>query len=158
MHGNVYRWVAQVEVGDIREAEAHLEAASRIADELRQPAQLWMVCATRAMLALAVGRLTEAEELVEQAFALGERAQPEQAIPVYRLQGYALCDFLGRLEEVESAICDLVAEYPARPVFRCALAHLQALLGRTEDARRELKDLARDAFSLFPSTWSGFSV
>jgi tetratricopeptide (TPR) repeat protein len=150
VHGHIYRWVAQVEVGEVREAEAHLEAASRIADELRQPAQLWMVCATRAMLALAAGRLTEAEELVHQAFALGERAQPEQAIPVYRLQAYALCDFLGRLEEVEPAICDLVAEYPARPVFRCALAHLQALLGRTEDARRELKDLARDEFAALP--------
>jgi tetratricopeptide (TPR) repeat protein len=56
----------------------------------------------------------------------------------------------GCLEEVEPTIRDLVAEYPARPVFRCALAHLCAQLGRAEEAQRELVDLARDEFSAVP--------
>ena len=137
-------------MGDVRGAQVDLAAASRIADELRQPAQLWETSSTQALLALAAGRLTEAEALIPQAFALGERALPEMAIPVYRLQRYTLCDFRGRLEEVEPAICDLVAEYPARPVFRCALAHLHARLGRTAEAQRALDDLAGDDFSALP--------
>ena len=102
------------------------------------------------MFALAAGRLTEAEELVPQAFAFGERALPDVAIPVYRLQRHALRDFQGRLEEIAPAIRDLVAEYPTRPAFRCALAHVHARLGHVPEAQRALDDLARDDFAGLP--------
>ena len=147
---HVHRLHAEVQVGDIRAAEVDLEAASSIAHELRQPAHLWEVCGMRAMLALAAGRLDEAEELIPQALALGERAQSGMAIPVYRLQWYSLRDFRGGLGEVEPAICDLVAEYPARPVFRCALAHLYSRLGRLPEAKRVFDDLAENDFSTLP--------
>jgi eukaryotic-like serine/threonine-protein kinase len=148
--GHFTRLMAQLQVGDISAAEIELTAASRIADELRQPTQLWEVCAARALLALAAGRLGDAEELIDQALELGGRAQPAEAIPVYRVQRYTLCDFRGSLAEVEPAMCDLAREYPARPVFRCALAHLRARLGRTEEARRDLEDLAGDGCSALP--------
>jgi DNA-binding SARP family transcriptional activator len=148
--GHFHRIIAQLQVGDIRGAEVDLAAASRIAHELRQPAHLWQVGGVQAMLALAAGRLDEADELARQAFALGERAQPTAAIPVYELQRYTLCDFRGELEAVEPVIQDLVYEYPARLVFRCALAYLHARLGRLPEAERALKDLARDDFSALP--------
>jgi DNA-binding SARP family transcriptional activator/tetratricopeptide (TPR) repeat protein len=148
--GHFHRIIAQLQVGDIRGAEHDLAAASRIAHELKQPAHLWQACGVQAMLALAAGRLTEADELVAQALALGERAQRGAAIPVHCLQRYTLCDFRGGLEEVEPAICDLVAEHPARPVFRCVLVHLHARLGRLPEAKRALGDLARDSFSALP--------
>jgi pentatricopeptide repeat protein len=102
------------------------------------------------MLALAAGRLSEAEELVEEALALGERAQRDAAIPVYRLQRYALCDFQERLDEVEPSIRELVVIYPARTVFRCVLAHVYGRLGRLEDAKQVFNDLAKDDFSALP--------
>ncbi|MDQ3995375.1 MAG: AAA family ATPase, partial [Actinomycetota bacterium] len=145
-----HRLIAQLLVGDVRGAEADLAAASRIAQELRQPVHLWRVCGERAMLALAAGRLSEAEELVEEALALGERAQRDAAIPVYRLQRYALCDFQERLDEVEPSIRELVVIYPARTVFRCVLAHVYGRLGRLEDAKRVFNDLAKDDFSALP--------
>jgi tetratricopeptide (TPR) repeat protein len=148
--GHFHRIMAQLQVGDIRGAEVDLAAARRVADELRQPAQLWQVRSTWAMLALALGRLTEAEELVPDSLALGERAQPSAAIPVYELQRYTLCDFRGTLAEVEPAICDLIAEYPARPVFRCALAYLHARLGRLPEAKQTFSALAGDDFSALP--------
>ena len=43
-----------------------------------------------------------------------------------------------------------VAEYPARPFFRCALAQLYAGLGQEDNARRELDDLAKDGFASVP--------
>jgi DNA-binding SARP family transcriptional activator len=150
VHGHLNRFIAQIMVGDVTEAKTGLDAASRIAEELRQPAQLHQVCASQAMLGLAMGRLHEAEELGARAFTHGERAEPEMAIAVYRLQRYMLCDLRGRLEEVEEAIYDVVAEYPTRPAFRCALAHLQAVLGRLPEAKRTLGDLARDKFSALP--------
>jgi DNA-binding SARP family transcriptional activator len=144
-----HRIIAQLLVGDSR-AEVDHAAASRIAHELRQPAQLWQACANEAMLALAAGRLADAEELVPEAFALGERAQPGAALAIYRIHLYTQCDFRGRLEEVEPAIRELVAEYPARPVFSCVLALLYARLGRPEPAKQAFDELARDDFSTLP--------
>jgi hypothetical protein len=148
--GYFIRLIAQLQVGDISAVEADLAAASRMADELRQPTQLWEVCAARAMLALAAGRLCDADKLVHDALSLGERAQPAEAIPVYRLQRYTLCDFRGALDEVEPGIADLVIEYPARPVLRCALAHVHARLGRPGEADCALDDLVRDDCSALP--------
>jgi predicted ATPase/DNA-binding SARP family transcriptional activator len=139
-----------VMAGDLREAEAALDAEGHLYDDLRQPAQLWQHYSARAMFALAAGRLTEAEELVPQAFAFGERSLPDVAIPVHRLQSYALRDLQGRLEEVAPAIRDLVAEYPTRPALRCALAHIHARLGHSTEAQRILDDLAQDEFAGMP--------
>ena len=140
----------QLMTGDLREAEIALETEGRLFEELRQPAQLWQVYSARAMFALAAGRLTEADELVRQAFVFGERAMPDVAVPVYRLQCHALRDFQGRLVEVAPAITDLVTEYPTRPAFRCALAHVHARLGQVEEAQGEFDDFARDGFTGLP--------
>jgi eukaryotic-like serine/threonine-protein kinase len=149
--GHVLRTMVQLMLGDVQGAEADLAVASRIADELRQPAQLWEVCGVRAMLAVASGRLTEAEALIPQALALGERAIPDGAIPHHRLQLYALRDFRGAgLDDIEPELRDLVTTYPARPVFRCALAHCHARVGRIVEAEQELADLARDDCSALP--------
>src|SRR5205085_7884836 len=126
--GHQLRLMSELMAGDMQGAKADFAEAVRVAEELKQPAQLWDVYGVRAMLALATGRLSEADELVPEALAFGERAVPSGAIPIYRLQLYTLCDFRGGLQAVEPSIRDLVAEYPARPVFRCALAHVQARL------------------------------
>jgi tetratricopeptide (TPR) repeat protein len=149
-YGHLHRFIAQVMLGDISQGQADLDAMNRIADELRQPSHLFEVRSAQALLALWAGRLNEAEQLVPQAFALGERAKPEMAIPVYQMQRYALCDLREDLEEVEPAIRDLVAGSPARPVFGCALVHLHGRLGRTAEAKRALADLAEDEFSALP--------
>jgi DNA-binding SARP family transcriptional activator len=148
--GHNWRSMAEYLIGDIQAAEVDLAAMSRVAAELGQPVHLWLACAEQAMLALAAGRLSDAEELIPQAFAHGERALPEMAIPIYRLQRYMLCDFRGGLGELEPGIRELVVDHPARPVFRCVLAHLYARLGRTADARRELEGLAVDDFAALP--------
>jgi predicted ATPase/DNA-binding SARP family transcriptional activator len=152
VHGHLNRLIAEVMLGDIHEAEADLAAATRIARERGRPVphSEFKLLVAETMLMLSAGRLSEGEELAARGFVLGERAQPEMAIPAYRLQQYTLCEFRGGLEEVEPAIRDLVAEHPARPVFRTALAHLYARLGMLRDAKRILDDLARDEFASVP--------
>jgi DNA-binding SARP family transcriptional activator len=140
--GHSHRFIAQLLVGDFEGARRDLDAASQIADTLRQPAQLWQVCGWRAMLALAAGRLADAEELIPQALLLGQRAQRSGAIPVYWVQRYTLCDLRGRLQDVEPAIDDLATEHPCRPIFRCVLAHLHVRLGRMKEAQHALDELA----------------
>ena len=138
-------------LGDLGAARLDLAAYADLVEELRQPpVDLFEISAHRAMLALAEGKLDEAEDLVEQAFRAGERAQPEMALPAYVLQRYTLGDLRGQVEDVEPTVRDLVARYPARPVFRCALAHLDARLGRDEKAMQALEDIAADEFSPLP--------
>jgi hypothetical protein len=148
--GHIWSFHARLFLGKFDAAQADLASADRLANELRQPVQLWLICANKSMLALATGRLGEARELVETALVLGERTQPHGAIPIYWFQRLTLADFAGRLDEVEPALRDLVARYPARVMFRCAAAYLQARLGHLKAARRALDDLAVDNFSSLP--------
>jgi DNA-binding SARP family transcriptional activator/tetratricopeptide (TPR) repeat protein len=148
--GHDMSMTSQSMIGAVADAEAHQKAASRIAKELRQPAQLWLAISTDAAFALAAGRLQEAERLAGEAFALGQDAQPEMAIPVFRVQQYTLSDFHGRLQEVEATISDLVSDYPSRPVFRCVLAHTHARLGRHTEAKQALDELTKDDCAALP--------
>jgi tetratricopeptide (TPR) repeat protein len=147
--GHWLRILAQVIVGDVREAEVDLAAAARTADELRQPGQLWLVGATRAILALAAGRLDEAEELIPKALAFGQGATRDAAA-AYLFQRYTLNCFRSRPKELEATIRASVDEYPTRPVFRCLLARLHGQLGRGPQAKRALAELAVDDFSALP--------
>jgi DNA-binding SARP family transcriptional activator len=148
--GHMLRIIAQLTTGDLHGAQAELELAARIADDLRQPAQLWQIMSTRALLALTTGQLTKAEALIDDAAALGTRSIPEVAIPVDGVQRYTLADFRGRLPEVEPTIVKLVAQYPARPVFRCVLAHLHARLGHRTQAHPVLGELTRHSCAAIP--------
>jgi DNA-binding SARP family transcriptional activator len=145
-----HKCTMQLMAGELRDAEAATESQGALFYKLRQPAQLWLVNSDRAMFALAAGRLAEAEELIPQAFAFGRGVLPDMAMGVYRLQRHALRDLQGGLEEIEPEIRDLAAGYPARPVFRCVLAHVHARLGRLTEAQRALTDFAQDGFGGLP--------
>ena len=67
------------------------------------------------MLAIARGDLDEGEDLSRECFTHGERSVGDLAVVAYRFHRYTLCDFRGRLDEIEPAIDDWVAEYPTRP-------------------------------------------
>lgn len=150
IQGHIYRFQAEFEIGDVAAARADLEAAARIADALQQPTHCWLVLATQATLALTSGRFDEAARLIPEALVVGESAQPRSAIPIYRLQRYALAEFLGGVEELEPEIRELVSEYPTRPVFRCTLVHLLTRRRLLDDAGRIFAELAKGDFSFLP--------
>ena len=151
MQGHIYQFMAHIAAGDVNEAKAELAQASSIAGELRQPAQLWLVLGAQAMIAVATGDFAEAEELIQQALEVGERARTGRGDARHNvLERYLLADFQGRSEEIEPAVRDLAVDYPARPVFRCVRIHLLGKLGRSEEALLDLEDLARGSFSALP--------
>jgi DNA-binding SARP family transcriptional activator len=146
-------WVQSISLvmaGRMKAATQAFVAVREIAADLNQPVKRYQACAAEAMFALAAGRLLEAPSMIDEAFAIGERAQPEMAIPIYWLQRYTLADFHGQLEDVEPGIEGVVAGYPARPVFRCARCYLRARIGKTPEANQELDDLTRDDASALP--------
>jgi tetratricopeptide (TPR) repeat protein len=116
-------FAALLEARRLPAAYRELEAKTRLAHELRQPAQLWDLAAARAQLALFEGRFGEAEEAIDEALELGRSAltQPANAQLAFEVQMYALRREQGRLDEVVEAVERAVDEYPAYPVWRyCA--------------------------------------
>ena len=148
--GHFWRLEAQLEDGDIPGVRTELAAAARSAEELKQPAQLWYVAVTEALLALLEGDFVEAEALIARAHGLGKRAQSWEAEAYHRLQLYALRGAQGRLGEVEGVIARSLDEYPRYPVFRCVLASLYCELGRRDEGALVFEDLAADEFAALP--------
>jgi DNA-binding SARP family transcriptional activator len=146
----IFRVHVQLIVGDLADAEASLDAGARIAEELRQPVQLWLLASVRALLALATGRLVEAEALMADALPLGERAQPEHAIPQDRLQRYTLGCFRGDDGGLEPDLQELVVAYPARRVFLCVHANALARTGHQTEAKAIFDSLAPSGFAALP--------
>ena len=148
--GHYHGFVEKINRGDVKHAQTDLHAATRIAEELRQPAQLWQVRSAWTMLALGAGRLSEAEQLIPDVLALGERAQPGNAAAGrHALLHAARIPGPPRGSRVDGR--NVAAEYPARPVFRCVLAHLHVQRAHISEAQRVFDDLASgDDFAGLP--------
>ncbi|MDQ3865516.1 MAG: AAA family ATPase, partial [Actinomycetota bacterium] len=150
LEGYDSRFVSELEFGDVAPARADLDAMAALADELRQPAQRWLVAVYRALLALLEGRLEDAERLIIETRELGERAQDWDAAVVHGLQLYFLRREQGRLAEVEELVRRAAKENPTYPIARCVLASMLAELGSAAEASEELEALAADRFRRLP--------
>jgi len=135
--------------GDVRAADREFESMARLAQELRQPSQVWVALAAETMCDLFAGRMQHAEEVMRRAAELGSGAQGLDATYYYveNLQGWALRREQGRLAEVEASLERYVEEYSGVFIFRCVLASVHSELGRERQAREELDRLAADDFA-----------
>jgi tetratricopeptide (TPR) repeat protein len=127
-------------LGDRAALDVELDVLDALADELRQPAQRWEVGTHRTMLALMEGRFEDAERLIDETHVVGRRAATWAAV-TQRIALFVLRREQGRLAEVADTIRRSVHEYPALLRFRCVLAHLEAELGREQEACAVLDDL-----------------
>jgi DNA-binding SARP family transcriptional activator len=147
--GRDCRYYALLESGDMAAAYRDHEVATRLAEELRQPAQLWDTAVRRAQLALFEGRFAEAERGIHEALDIGRVAQTANAQVAFDLQMYALRREQGRLAEMLDVVERAVEDYPAYPVWRFVRVDLYAQLDREEDARRALDECAANGFRLY---------
>jgi DNA-binding SARP family transcriptional activator len=148
--GHAYRTIVLFARGDIPGVRADLSDMGRLAEQLTQPSQRWWVAVTSATLALLEGRFDEAEKLIDYARTQGEYAQGYDARNFYQLQRFALCREQGRLAEVLADLELAAGADPSRPLLRCALAMACWELGRRDDARRLVDQLAHDGFAELP--------
>jgi hypothetical protein len=119
---------------------------TRIAEELRQPAQLWFAGVNRAKLALFDGRFEDADGLIWAAFELGQHdwtANPQMA---FDLQMYQLQRERGLLGERVEVVERAVEEHPAYPVWNYVLLDVDTELGREARARAAFGRLAAEGF------------
>ena len=150
VEGYVLHLNCSIELGDLAAARADLEAITILADELRQPAQWWLVAVHRPVLALLEGRFDEAEELITEARSIGERAYSWSVSVNCALKLYILRREQARVAEVERMALRAVTDYPTYPIWRCVFANILAELGSTAEARTEFDALAMDDFGGIP--------
>jgi len=149
LQGHHYRALALLEAGDLPAVRAELLAKEKLVEELRQPAQRWYLVSVHATLATFEGRFRAAEELIDEAFALGERSQGSMASAYRVVHLHALRTLQGRLAEHEEAVRQAAAEFPTYGVLRCVQAHVLGELG-DDSASALLDDLASDEFAFLP--------
>ena len=146
------------ELGKMEQAQAELDAMTKLAEELRQPAQRWLVCVCRARLALHEGKLAEAEGLIAEARDLGEDALSWNAAVAFRVQRYMLRREQGRLEEARELVTRSAADYPHYELWDCALAQVAADLDLVAESKQTFEALAPDDFAGLPFTQDAWLV
>lgn len=132
------RFIALLELGDLPAAHRAHETGNELANQLRQPAQLWGSAVRGAQLALFEGRFEEAESAIREGLAVGVPVQSANAQLAFDLQMYALRREQGRLAEIVDVVEQAVDTYPAYPVWRYVLLDVYTELGRKEKAREAL--------------------
>jgi tetratricopeptide (TPR) repeat protein len=116
-------------------AVQELEAAARLATELRQPRYQWQVMVSRAALAAHRGRYEEAERLAGEAWSVGQRAHVSLADLYY-------LGLLGSIRRIQGRFAELAepserefAKHPVLPIFRVYDAAIRLALGQADEAR-----------------------
>jgi DNA-binding SARP family transcriptional activator len=145
--GRLYRVIANMELGRMAAGEEELDTLAEEAGALRQRAQMWLATSSQANLALFQGRFGDARTLIVEAAALGERAQRRDSVLSHRLQRFVLHREAGGDSEIEALIENAAAEFPTRPVFRCALTYLYCDIGEESRAQSAIDHLATDDFA-----------
>jgi hypothetical protein len=133
-------------VGDLEAMRTSVAAMQRLGGLLDLRTFRTLIAAYEATWAVAQGRYAEAGEHIEQAFALGERAQSWNAETTLRLQTFMLKRHYGTLDGYDEILLRSIAEYPGYWIFECALASAYAQLERREECRELFERIAADGF------------
>src|SRR5262249_55227635 len=136
------------EVGDLVRFDADLERFAELAEQLRQPLPRAHACIWQGGRAAMRGDFGAAEQLAEQAMALGE-GMPRAATGTFVL----LCgvrEWQGRLAEVEEQLARLAELIPQNPAYRSGLAYLYAEIGKRAEASAVFTHLMNEGLQRFP--------
>ena len=135
------------ELNRMTDARAKLEDVSRLANDLRQPSQLWLGIAPRTLMALFDGDFDRAERALsrelEQTVAI-TLAADERSAAAFHV--FLLRREQGRPSDAEPVTRRASEDFPWYPLHRAALACLLTGLGRLPEARALVEDLAADRF------------
>jgi DNA-binding SARP family transcriptional activator len=144
------RRIVALSLGDVDEVERAAADHRALAEQLRQPSQLWYDAVMRSTWMLFRGDLEACERLAQEALRLGEQAQSWDARFSYRITLFCLRREQGRLREVEELARRTADEYKGYRSFRCLLVLFECELERPETARPELERLAVNDFAALP--------
>jgi tetratricopeptide (TPR) repeat protein len=150
LRGRGFLLANQLEQGDRPALEAGLERYERAARALGQLHFAWHVPLFRAGQELLHGRLDEAERLMGEALALGQRAHDPVVGIYHTIVLVGLRWEQGRLPELEATLRRFVDRFPANLGWRATLAVLLCEAGRQDEGREDVERLAADDFAGLP--------
>jgi tetratricopeptide (TPR) repeat protein len=152
-----WRVLCLLELGDMPAADSAMSRYERLGEELQQPFYISVIREFRATRALMQGRFADSERLAQEALAIGQRLQTENAAGVFGLQMFTLRREQGRLKELEPVVRHFVQQHSAAAAWRPGLTLIYTELGRTEEARVEFEHLAQHDFADLPrdTLWMG---
>jgi tetratricopeptide (TPR) repeat protein len=136
-----HRLIHAMEAGDRPGFDAALAAYGGLSDELQFPLGRATALRARAAVALAGGRLDDADALGARAFEL-----TPYAVVSYTSLLFVLYRELGRLAEVAPAVPEFIAQFPDIVTFKVVAVGIDHELGRTGAVAAELSRLAADRF------------
>ena len=145
---HVMLFLSYLELGRMGEARVKLRDVSRLATDLRQPAQLWLGVAPRALVALMDGEFALAESLITvelQPSTPHTLAEDETSAATFHQ--FLLRREQGRPAEAVELVRAAAENYVWYPLHRAALALLLVDLARHEEAESIFNDLSQDSFA-----------
>ena len=145
-------FLIHTELADMASARRELAEMVRAVAELRQPGQLWLGIANRALMFLLEGDFAAAEAILDEESDPGSYfTLAHDNVSAARFHRFLLRREQGRLAEVEPELRGSVDDFPWYPFHRSALALLLVVLDRRDEGRAVLEELARDEFAaLYP--------
>jgi tetratricopeptide (TPR) repeat protein len=114
----------------------------QLAKEKHVPEAAWAVAAGEAMLAIAEGRLGNAEGTINHALAIGQDAGSADSVTAYGAQLYAVRWLQGRIDEMEAPFRLAQEQSPNVSVYPAALALMCIESGRPRDGVQLFEPLA----------------
>jgi tetratricopeptide (TPR) repeat protein len=145
-------FLIHTDLADMANARRELGEMVRAVAELRQPGQLWLGIANRALMVLMEGDFATAETILDEESDPGSYfTLAHDNVSAARMHRFLLRREQGRLAEIESEVRRSVDDFPWYPFHRCALASLLFDVGKRDEARVTLDELARGEFAaLYP--------
>jgi AAA ATPase domain len=146
MQIRLWRISLLLELDDPVRADAEIEAYGAAARRLGQPRTLVYDPLHRAMRAHMRGEFADAERFTAEAVAVADEVRGSMAPMIVDAQTFLLRRSQGRHHDLEPFVRRIADRRPAIRRWRCALALLLAELGRVDEARKELDQLAEGDF------------
>ncbi len=142
IEADIWRMVVLTRLGDVHTARERLAAVAAAGERTGLPFVLHVADQARAALALAEGRLADAEAAAERSREWGEQMRGRDSGGVYGIQLFNVRREQGRLAELAPLARVLAAQ--AGDSWRPGLVALLAETGLSEQARVELAAVLRD--------------
>ena len=110
------------------------------------------------MRALMQGRFADSERLAQEALAIGQRLQTENAAGIFGLQMFTLRREQGRLKELEPVVRYFVQQHTVAGAWRPALALIYSELGRKRRHERSSSTWHSMTSPIFPAMPCGWQA
>ncbi|HUA32638.1 MAG TPA: adenylate/guanylate cyclase domain-containing protein [Candidatus Binataceae bacterium] len=145
-----WRLYSALQLANIEAAREDLGRYNRWVEDRREPFLMCLVNHFHACEASLEGRFADFERFAQEALAIGQALEVENAAGIFGTQMFTLRREQGRLREVEPLLRYFIRTPEGAHAWRPGLALIYAELGRTEEAAAEFDQLAQRDFSDLP--------